>query len=292
MQTPENIEEFKSVIKNLIASTGDDDLNNALKIINILISHDKKEVVASSLGNLYVLIQDKSIREMILRELNEMRYDENFSVRESAEESFDIISCELNKYDILDYGYQILNQFASKLDINNNFKFYLPKNYHSLTKINSIIKSKIINSRFSVSWDNMMHNLLKIMLVIDNDLNIFQMNTVDMDDYYQNDYDKVFNISYKELSEIEVPKDSHLDRLATVYTLTYREKGSISHLTGLLNDDNDEIMHTAVVGLCYALKGLSNFHSNFPDENLINKVFTNIHPVQYENGIRSATPSK
>ena len=292
MQTPGNIEEFKSIIKNLIASTEDDDLNNALKIINILISHDKKEVVASSLGNLYVLIRDKTIRELILGELNELRYDEKLSVRESAEESFDTISCELNKYEIIDYSYQILNQIVSKLDINNNFKSYLPKNHHSFSKINSIIKSKIMNSRFTVSWDNMMHNLLKIMLVIDNDLNIFQINKVDMDDYYQNDLDKVFNLSYKELSEIEVPKDSHLDRLATVYALTYREKGSISHLTGLLNDDNYEIMHTAVVGLCYALNGLSNFHSKFPDENLINKVFTNISPVQYENRISTPTPSK
>jgi hypothetical protein len=57
----------------LIESTEDTDLNNALKIVNTLISHDKKEVVASSLGNLYVLIQDKSIRELIINELNEMR---------------------------------------------------------------------------------------------------------------------------------------------------------------------------------------------------------------------------
>jgi hypothetical protein len=46
----------------MIGSTGNNDLNNALKIINTLISHDKKEVVASSLGSLYVLIQDRSIR--------------------------------------------------------------------------------------------------------------------------------------------------------------------------------------------------------------------------------------
>jgi hypothetical protein len=68
-----------------------------------------------------------------------------------------------------------------------------------------MIKSKIINSRFTVSWDNMLYNLLKIMLVIDNDLDIFQMNMVEVDDYYENDLDKTFNIQYKELSQIEVP---------------------------------------------------------------------------------------
>ena len=59
IQTFENIEDFKDLIKNMIGTTEDNDLNNALKIINTLISHEKKEVVASSLGNLYVLIQDR-----------------------------------------------------------------------------------------------------------------------------------------------------------------------------------------------------------------------------------------
>jgi len=56
----------------MIGSTDNYDLNNALKIVNTLISHDKKEVLASSLGNLYVLIRDRSIRELIVNELNEI----------------------------------------------------------------------------------------------------------------------------------------------------------------------------------------------------------------------------
>lgn len=279
MQIPENIEDFKCIIKNLIESTEDTDLNNALKIVNTLISHDKEEVVASSLGNLYVFIQAKSIRELIINELNEMRCDERLSVRKSALESLDIITCEINKYEILDYGYEILNHIVFKLDNYNYFKGYFRSKYHPLSKINSMIKSIIINSRFTISWDNMMYNLMKIMLVIDNDLDIFQMNMVDVDDYYQNNLDKSFNIPYNELSQIEVPKESHLDRLTTVYAMTYKENGSISHLAGLLNDENYKIRHMAIAGLCYALKGLSHFQPNSPDENLINKVFTNMSPT-------------
>jgi hypothetical protein len=70
-----------------------------------------------------------------------------------------------------------------------------------------MIKSKIINSKFTVSWDNILYNLLKIMLVIDDDLDIFQMNIFEVDDYYENDLDKTFNIQYKELSQIEIPKE-------------------------------------------------------------------------------------
>ena len=289
MQIPESVEDFKCIIKNLIESTEDNDLNNALKIVYTLISHDKKEVVASSLGSLYVLIQNKSIRELIINELNDMRYDERLSVRKSAEESLDVITCELNKYEILDYAYEILNHMVSKLDNYNYFKGYFPSKYNPLSKINSMIKSKIINSRFSVSWDNMMYNLMKIMLVIDNDLDIFQMNKVDMDDYYQNNLDKSFSMPYNELSQLEVPTESHFDILSTVYAVTYRENGSISHLAGLLNDENYKVRHMAVAGLCHALKGLSHFQPNLPDENLINKVFTNMSPM---NVINMGYPSK
>ena len=174
-----------------------------MKIVNTLISHEKKEVVASSLGNLFVIIQDNSVREMIINELNEMKYDDEYSVRKSAEESLDLITCELNKYEVLDYGYDILNHIVSKLDNYNYFKGHFQKSHHPISKINSRIKSKIINSRFTGSWDNMLHNILKVMLVIDNDLNIFQMNTDEMDDYYENDLDKALSVPYEELSQLD-----------------------------------------------------------------------------------------
>ena len=292
IQTPENIEDFKDIVKNMIGLTENNDLDKALKIVYTLISHDKKEVVASSLGNLYVLIQDRSVREFIVKELNEMRSNEKLSVRESAEESFDVISGELNNYEILDYGYGILNHIVSRLENYTNSKSYLPIKHRPLSKINSMIKSKLINSRFTVSWDNMLYNLLKIMLVIDNDLDIFQMKTDEVDDYYENNLDKIFNMPFEELSQIEVPEDNHLDRLATVYAITYRENGSISHLTGLLNEENYEIRHTAIAGLCHALNGLSHFKPHNPEENLLNKAFTKISPTMYETGIETGTPSK
>ena len=46
MQIPKSIGDFKSIIKNLMESTEDTDLNNALKIVYTLISHDKMEIVA------------------------------------------------------------------------------------------------------------------------------------------------------------------------------------------------------------------------------------------------------
>ena len=80
--------------------------------------------------------------------------------------------------------------------------------------------------------------------------------------------------------------------MATVYAITYRENGSISHLSGLLNDEDYKTRHMAVVGLCHALKGLSHFEPNCPDENLINQLFTQINPAQYETEISTRCTSK
>ena len=79
-QPPETLEELKIIINNLIDSTENMDLLMGLKIIKTLITHNKKEVVASSLGNLYILIRDESIRKLIINELNEMRCDDRISV--------------------------------------------------------------------------------------------------------------------------------------------------------------------------------------------------------------------
>ena len=62
-------------------------------------------------------------------------------------------------------------------------------NLKSITKINSVLKSMIINSRFIETSNDMMYNLMKVMLVIDHDLDIFQMNNADVNEYYQNNLD-------------------------------------------------------------------------------------------------------
>jgi hypothetical protein len=277
---------------NLLESTENNDLNKALKIIKTLINHNKKEVMASSLGNIFVLIHDKSIRKVIINELNELKCDDNISVRESAEESLDVISSDLNKYEILDYSYDILNEIISKFDVDIQLKRYLPLPSFPISKINSAIKSKIINSRFTITWDNLMYNMLKVMLIIDKDLDIFHMTKVDVNNYYEEDLDIPFNMPYNELSQIEVEDDFHLDNIITVYATTFRENGSIYHLESLLNDDNENIRHKAVNGLLYALKGLTNYKPDKPHENLINQELMNLNHTFYGHNIKASQASK
>ncbi len=292
-QAPETLEELKIIINNLIDSTENMDLLMGLKIIKTLITHNKKEVVASSLGNLYVLIRDESIRKLIINELNEMRCDDRISVRRSAEDSLDVISGEVNKYEIFEFSFDILTQILYKFDNYLHSKHYFNSlNLKYITKINTALKSMINHSRFVESWNDMMYNLLRIMLVIDHDMDIFHMDNVDVNDYYQNNMDKLVNIPYTELSEIEVTEDTYINTLIHVYATTFRENGHIYRLESLLDDDNYKIRHMAVLGLIYALKVLTNFHEDKPFENLISEVLENISNTQFKHRIKAGYGSK
>ena len=293
IQTPETLNDLKSIIYNLIGTTENMDLLMGLKIIKTLISHNKKEVVAASLGDLYILIRDESIRDLIIKELREMRRDDMISVRKSAEDSLEVISGEVNKYEIFEFSYDILNNILCKFEDYLHSKHYFNTiNLKPITKINSVLKSMIVNSRLTVSWNDMMYNLLKVMLVIDHDLDIFHMNNVNVNEYYQNDMDKVFSIPYNELSEIEVTEETYINTLINVYATTFRENGHIYRLESLLDDDNHKIRHMAIVGLIYALKILTNFHEDKPYENLISEVLENIGPTQFKHLIKAGYGSK
>jgi hypothetical protein len=293
IQTPETLNDLKSIINNLIGTTENMDLLMGLKIIKTLISHNKKEVVAASLGDLYILIRDESIRNLIIKELREMRCDDMISVRKSAEDSLEVISGEVNKYEIFEFSYDILNNILCKFEDYLHSKHYFNTiNLKPITKINSVLKSMIVHSRLIVSWNDMMYNLLKVMLVIDHDLDIFHMNNVDVNEYYQNDMDKVFSIPYNELSEIEVTEETYINTLINVYATTFRENGHIYRLESLLDDDNYKIRHMAIVGLIYALKILTNFHEDKPFENLISEVLENIGPIQFKHRIKAGYGSK
>ena len=102
ISSPETLDEFKYYIRKLFDTTDNYDLKMGLEIITTLISHEKKEVVASSLGRLYLVIQDECIRKLIVKELKEMSCCKDASLRASAEESLDIIIGDLNKYEIFD----------------------------------------------------------------------------------------------------------------------------------------------------------------------------------------------
>lgn len=96
ISSPKTLDEFKYYINELLDNIDNNDLKLGLNIILALISHEKQEVVASSLGRLYLIIQDECIRRLILKELNEMSYCKDISLKASVEESLDIITDDID----------------------------------------------------------------------------------------------------------------------------------------------------------------------------------------------------
>jgi len=272
ISTPETLKDLKHLINNIIKSTENYDLKMGLNIIITLISHNKNEVVAYSLGKLYLLIQDESIRKLIVKELKKMRTNDNISVRKSAEDSMEIIKGEVNKYEIFELSYDIINYLICNLDNYLHPKLDFIPNLFFISKLNSKVKSKIKHSRLIESWNDMMYHLLNLMMILDNDLNILQLNEDDVDDYYLKNPDEPGIISYSEVMNLEITEESYINTLVDIYAMTFREKGHLNHLEALLDDDNYKIRQMGIVGLIYVLKVLTNFKEDKPYENLISEV--------------------
>ena len=175
MSKPETLTDFRDMLNNLIDSTENIDLKMGLKIILTLISHPKKDVIAYSLGKIYLMIKEESIRNLIIAEIKKMEVDDNLTVRKSAEESIEMISVEVNKYEIFELSYDILNQLTINLEnYVNPITDHIPRKSYFISKFNSKVIPKIKNSRFILSWNDLMYDLLDVMIIIHHDLDILQ----------------------------------------------------------------------------------------------------------------------
>ena len=157
MSKPETLTDFRDMLNNLIDSTENIDLKMGLKIILTLISHPKKDVIAYSLGKIYLMIKEESIRNLIIAEIKKMEVDDNLTVRKSAEESIEMISVEVNKYEIFELSYDILNQLTINLEnYVNPITDHIPRKSYFISKFNSKVIPKIKNSRFILSWNEIL----------------------------------------------------------------------------------------------------------------------------------------
>jgi hypothetical protein len=292
-QKPDTFNGIKNLMKSLYESTDNNDLKMGLEIIVTLISHHKKEVVARSLGNLYILIQDESIRKLIVTELKEMKCDNNVSVRKSAEESLEIITGEVNKYMVFEFSFDILNNIFYNLDDYIHTKIsFIKHNHNYINKFNSKLKKRMLHSRLVENWNGMMYNFLKVMLVIDHNLKLFDIDMVDMDEYYVKNLDQPFIVPYSELSNIEVTNEFYFENLINIYAMTFREKGHLHHLKSLLDDDNYKIRRMAIDALIYALKILTGYKVDNPYQSLILEVLENINSTLFKSQVKEIYASK
>ncbi len=256
---------------NYLIHTDNYDLKMGLEIIITLISHEKKEVVASSLGRLYLVIQDECIRKLIVKELKEMSCCSDVSLKTSAEESLDIIVGDINKYEIFDYSFKIFNYLINNLE---DYVFhksnFLSSNKYSIKKFNSRFTLIFKGSKFLYSWNDMIYSVLKLLIELDRGHDIMRINESEVDDYYLNPHEPEI-IPYSELKNLDVTEETYLKSIINIYALTFRENGHLNHLKSLLNDDNYKIRNMAINGLIYALNNLTDFYYDKPHGNLISR---------------------
>jgi hypothetical protein len=148
----------------------------------------------------------------------------------------------------------------------------------------------MLHSRFYENWNGMMYNFMKVMLIIDHNLNLFEIDMLDMEEYYNNNLDQPL-IPYSELSNIEITDENYFRTLINVYAMTFRENGHLNHLKSLLDDDNYKIRRMAIDALIYALKVLTDYKADNPFENLISELLENIDTTFFksQNKVRYAS---
>lgn len=275
-----SLEDLKNETKVLMDSTDDQDLKTGLQIMLTLISHEKKDVVAYSLGKLYTMIHDEKTRKMILDELNEMKNYEDPSLQNTLEQSMNIIEGEVDNYKIFDLSIDIIDHIVSNLSCKTKKLLeYVHLDVSSMTNksiqlessIKTYSKSLISNHNIMLHWNDMMYSVMKLLVEMDGNTHVLGITYEEMDDYLLNTNESEF--LYYELKEIELTNENYLHTLADVYATTFRENGHITHLLNYLDDDNYKIRLVGVQALIYVLKKLTNFEEKGPYENLISHIF-------------------
>ena len=269
-----NLDELNILTDYLIKTTEDQDLNMGLNIIKTLIFHSRQDVVVSSLGKFYFLFNDKQIHELIIKKLKNMRITSDHDIQKYVDESMEAIAGEVNNIEMFKLECNIFNNLIDK------FELYLHSMWNWVPHhIDNKFRLKFANSRLAVSFDDMIFNLVKILMVVENDLDLYNS----MDNQYEPFEQDI--IPFIEIKDVEKNKNNDFNHLIDVYALTFREKGHLNHLISLLNDEDPDVRHMGIDGLIYVLKVLTHYEESVPYETIISEVlqrhwFTNQYQGQ------------
>lgn len=123
---PKDIEDLKEILETVLKKTSNHDLKIGLKIMLILISHERKDVEAYALGNLTSLNQDSNLDGIIIKELRSLINNKDPEVQKCAEESLELV---LNRSEMLD-AVEVIPKLSTQLK--NRFKSKFEQHFKSL----------------------------------------------------------------------------------------------------------------------------------------------------------------
>lgn len=234
--------------------------------INLLItltSHKRRDVVAYSLGQLFVLIPEIHMQRLVFEELQCMENDEDEYVRRSALDSLEIISGEVNYAEPFNLIPEMFDEFQSMIKI--NLKYFKSHNtsipyFKELKKVSNKItffKPDIkLKERLIRFYNILNYSLYKNFLYSRIMKSFPELECLEylFDDIFEEKLVENGADSYSKLLEFESVQKDALNELCTVYASSFLEKGHIRRLKSFLDDENYHVRLSGVKALSYVAK--------------------------------------
>jgi len=266
--------DLEKKIKIAITHTHKHQIKLGLEIILILLSHPKKDVRAYSLGKLYPLITEELLRELIIKDLDDMRDDPQLNVSTAAQESLEDISGMINNIVLADLISEVFNEFSVDLEKFGQKKVtpHLPFSSHPLEGQspaggNSFFSSKNRYVFPFIRWYRQINVYLDKILFSSQLEELFPELT-DMEEFSFGNILEEGVIPHSNISNFQWKPADSLERLANIYAHTFMEKGHLNRLKTYLDDED---YHVRKIGVNSMIEVVT-FLLNCPDEKSKEKV--------------------
>jgi|GEM_PF-2347519 len=245
---PQNLQDLKMVLKNLKRSSQNPKFNLGIEIIQNLLSHHNEEVIASALGNLFFIFNNKAIKNLIIMELRIRAHDPNPNVRKSAQYSLELIAEDIHKFEAFEILYGLFSNVLLDLSYNFHLKWKL--------LVNSIIKNKHVTKYLNSIMDYFTQETLVILESPLNFLLLF-IHEEKIEGFHEEENIENWLQYYSDIIKLEKTEDP-LNSLANIYAMTYLENGHLRRLAALLDDEDFDVQMMGINGLIYATSSLLN----------------------------------
>ncbi len=272
---PKNHQDLEKKLKITIDQTHEQRVKLGLEIILLLISHPQKDVRAFSLGRIYPLITEKSLSELIIKDLKDIRDDPQLDVSAAAQESLEDISGIVHNLMLVDIILEVLVEFSVDLEKYGRKKaipFHWPFSSHPLKEENFQDGNSFFNSKNRyifpfIRWYRQM-NVFMDRILFSNQLEELFPELEEMEEFSMVNLWEEGIIPYSDISSFQWKPADSLERLAHIYAHTFMENGHLNHLKTFLDDDDYRVRRIGV----NALIDVVTFLLNCPTEKSKEKV--------------------
>ena len=272
---PKNHHDLEKKLKITIDHTHENRVKLGLEIILLLISHPQKDVRAFSLGRVYPLITEKSLNELIIKDLKDMRDDPQLDVSAAAQESLEDISGIIHNLMLVDIILEILVEFSVDLEnygLKKVIPLHSPFSSQALKEENFQGENSFFNSKnryiFPFIRGYRQMNVFLDKILFSNQLEELFPELKEMEEFSMVNLWEEGIIPYSDISNFQWKPVDSLERLAHIYAHTFMENGHLNHLKTFLDDDDYRVRQIGV----NALIDVVTFLLNCPTEKSKEKV--------------------